>query len=841
MKTIRSRPAAILGAACVWLVATSSPAQVPPHITYQGRLTASSGQPVNGTIALTFRLYDVPSGGAPLWEETHGSVSAADGLFTVILGSITPLGLAFDVPYFLGVKAGTDTEMTPRQPLGSVGYAMRSAIADSAGPNSVTGTMIAQGAITLDKLAAVCNLGDTLVQGASGWQCQSLCTPMTEVCDGVDNDCDHEIDEGFPVGQSCSRGFGACLRNGTLVCRSDGSGTECSVTPGPPAPEACDSIDNDCDGVVDNPWLHNGKYDRDDACRSCGNDCTALYTKPNAHGSCDATGVPVCVMTCNPGHYDLNQSPADGCEFSPEATAIYVSTDDANAVDDVVCGDGPSVTGPGRHPCKTIGFGIDRAVAKGRSQVLVADGLYAEPVTLVNGISLRGGYRPDNWERHLASTNTIIQGVSSTGAHDRTVVASGIVTPTVFEGFVVRGALNGKTDGNSYAIYVTGSSPDLAIHDNVVQAGRGGPGAAGGPGASGLAGVNGAGRDGDPAGYDARIATGTGTCNPSNNRSLSNGGTRTCGADVVNGGNGGGNRCPPATTCTNCTSSGCTSCTFAEFSGIDGVNGQPGDPPVGGAGGGFGDAGYDMGYHQSLNLCYVSTSPSDGQAYGLDGANGPGGGIGPPRAGCSPSAGTVTGGHWSSAPADAGNSGGNGGGGGGGGAGGGAKCVFCTTGKDQFGGHGGGGGSGGCGGAGGDGGKTGGGAFGIFVVGGSAPVITGNTLLRGQGGSGGAGGVGGAGGAGGTGGAGGISAILCAEPAGRGGKGGDGGLGGGGPGGCGGVSFGIYTSGVGTPNYCTADAGNVISGGAGGTGGSGGPYNPGGSGQAGLLGTCSFN
>jgi hypothetical protein len=37
---------------------------------------------------------------------------------------VTPIGLPFDVPYFLGIAAGGDAEMAPRQPLASVPYAL---------------------------------------------------------------------------------------------------------------------------------------------------------------------------------------------------------------------------------------------------------------------------------------------------------------------------------------------------------------------------------------------------------------------------------------------------------------------------------------------------------------------------------------------------------------------------------------------------------------------------------------------------------------------------------------------------------------------------------------------
>ena len=72
-----------------------------------------------------------------------------------------------------------------------------------------------------------------------------------ELCNGIDDDCDGQIDEDFwkagtKLGQPCS--VGAC--KGYYVCTPDGRGVVCSGAE--PTPEICgDGIDNDCDGVVD--------------------------------------------------------------------------------------------------------------------------------------------------------------------------------------------------------------------------------------------------------------------------------------------------------------------------------------------------------------------------------------------------------------------------------------------------------------------------------------------------------------------------------------------------------------------------------------------------------------
>ncbi len=67
-----------------------------------------------------------------------------------------------------------------------------------------------------------------------------------ELCDGLDNDCDDEVDEDIPEG-SVFCGRGACVAPGKECV--DGQATEC--TPGMPSKELCDGLDNDCDGTID--------------------------------------------------------------------------------------------------------------------------------------------------------------------------------------------------------------------------------------------------------------------------------------------------------------------------------------------------------------------------------------------------------------------------------------------------------------------------------------------------------------------------------------------------------------------------------------------------------------
>jgi len=78
------------------------------------------------------------------------------------------------------------------------------------------------------------------------------CSPCTEeVCDGKDNDCDGEIDEGtYECETECGPGVAYCV-GGILICEAE-----------MPEEEVCDYIDNDCDGDIDEGQRN--------ACDQCG-------------------------------------------------------------------------------------------------------------------------------------------------------------------------------------------------------------------------------------------------------------------------------------------------------------------------------------------------------------------------------------------------------------------------------------------------------------------------------------------------------------------------------------------------------------------------------------------
>ncbi len=654
-----------------------------------------------------------------------------------------------------------------------------------------------------------------------------------------------------------------CL--GRATC-SDGVLSECTGTE-----EVCDELDNDCDGVADDPYVGPGGFYGVDIhnCGACGVDCTE-NPLPEHEITCGGPATsPICAMLCDDsldGIQTGDQLDADlrlenGCECTVQSTddlpesisvlAGQVLDANCDGADGVVAESfyvvpGGDDTAPGSHlfPMGTISAAVD-AAAKSletnfrRPNVFVAAGSYEEVLVLREGVRVYGGYSPDFMIRDPAAFITEIRAPSWDNAPGGAALLAenvGLTQKATLSGVQVIGAAApGEDRLFAFGAYIKDCGGQLDISNCVIQAGDGADGTNGGDGQAGLSPSDSAGEGEKPR---AAAEDSSHNC-VSNSANVVQGGRAeawSCDGADVRGGNGGDATCP----------GGLNS---SQASGNSGIG------PAGTPGGSGGTGGWNcegpilgsdgLGCDKTVCCDLADFLVTGNYEIAGDGQEGRLGNDGEGGTGCHDSLGNFEDGVWHPIEGGAGAGGGPGSGGGGGGAGGGAKiswmaadCPF----PDGIGGGGGSGGAGGCGGTGGLAGSAGGPSVGVVVLftssstgSNSAPVIRETLIRSGNGGDGGHGGHGGDGGQGDRGGIGGELApelrttpsLSGSTPGGQGGPGGAGGAGGGGGGGCGGSSVGIWIESAssappGAGSYDTDNTYSLGSAGQHGTGGGGG-------------------
>lgn len=616
-----------------------------------------------------------------------------------------------------------------------------------------------------------------------------------------------------PDGTTCS-GQQQCKRGVLSECVADA--------------ESCNGIDDDCDGTIDEGFVDaDGIYDVDDAnCGACGVDCS-LDAQHGVALTCGGDPfAPSCVLACADladgisvgDHVDADRRTDTGCECVVRSMDDPVDPTPGSAVIDDNCDGADGVvrnsyyvatdgddTGPGSptKPFRSIGHALMQAAASHaagspRIHVFVASGTYTEILEVPGGVQLHGGYRHDFLARNPEGFDVSVVAPPESAA----VLGAALVVDaadggeTVIEGLHLRGFDAALAGTPALGVLVRGSSSALTLRDLTVQTGKAGGGASGANGAAAATAVA-VGGDGDVP--RAAVEDVNHACRDVADNHTRGGasGHNVCTGSDVSGGSGGSAQCPSFGRRAADGAPGVGTNAGMQGEGGTDVSAPIRDPQVCGNGSSVCCGLADF----SVPTVYQQATPGADGAAGGDGASG---------AACNDALGHFAGEAWSGGPSSAGTAGSPGVGGGGGGAGGGVEFAW-TDGVCEFadglGGGGGGGGAGGCGGAGGNAGQSSAPAIGMLLelrAASAAPALERIAIETQPAADGGDGGAGGDGALGGRGGAGGAlpreslaTPTLAGAAAGeRGGNGGKGGAGGAGGGGCGGSSIGIWVTGI---------------------------------------------
>lgn len=208
-----------------------------------------------------------------------------------------------------------------------------------------------------------------------------------ETCNGLDDDCDGDNDEDFAIDVACDDGeLGACLGTGTTACNGSGDGVTCVIAdPGQsPQTEICDGVDNDCNGLVDEgldclpPCVPTGA----EVCDGVDNDCNGVIDDddPALGDMCGQTDMGRCeygTYACIAGMLECIGEVSPGMEI---CNGLDENCD--GAIDEMApC---PAETACVQGGCRIECGGGEFSCPPGFNCVDAADGRYCVPGPCIN-------------------------------------------------------------------------------------------------------------------------------------------------------------------------------------------------------------------------------------------------------------------------------------------------------------------------------------------------------------------------------------------------------------------------------------------------------------------------
>ena len=311
----------------------------------------------------------------------------------------------------------------------------------------------------------------------------------TEVCNGLDEDCDSVPDDGLlqflSYADTDEDGFGdpfVSVSNCSVPTGYVSNDNDCDDTDDRTHQGAVevpgDEVDEDCTGteVCFADGDNDGFRHSTNTISSADVDCS----DPGEGGSGSAVDCNDADATVNPGAADqpddaFVDANCDGIDGGA-AKAIFVRTTGDDAKDGLTAA----------TAVRTINQSLVVAAANpSRNQILVEVGSYttATPVALISGVGMYGGY---------ASNATVRLVVASilTASSNTAVLGQDLAAPTTIDRIDIR-TENRTTPGEGTVVVRLLNSLQLSVRHSVITAGSGAPGPAGNVGNAGSTGGNG--------------------------------------------------------------------------------------------------------------------------------------------------------------------------------------------------------------------------------------------------------------------------------------------------------------------------------------------------------------